>query len=58
MIERNEQKQDDMWDLSELSKSGKDWDYDIEMIRNRSSEAKSYKGRLSLSADGQCSITA
>ena len=51
MIERNEQKQDDMWDLSELSKSGKDWDYDIEMIRNRSSEAKSYKGRLSLSAD-------
>ena len=51
MIERNQQKTNDTWDLSALTPSAEAWDRDMAKIKERFGELEEYKGRLGESSD-------
>ena len=51
MIERKEQRIEDTWDLSALSKDGKSWERDLKKLMKAFSRAEDFKGRLGRSSD-------
>ena len=51
MIERKEQRIEDTWDLSALSKDGTSWERDLKKLMKAFSRAKDFKGRLGRSSD-------
>ncbi len=51
MIERREQRTEDTWDLSALSKDGRAWERDVRKLAALFRKAGSFKGRLGESSD-------
>ena len=51
MIERREQRVEDTWDLSALSKDGRAWERDVRKLAVLFRKAGSFKGRLGESSD-------
>ena len=51
MIERREQRVEDTWDLSALSKDGRAWERDVRKLAALFRKAGSFKGRLGESSD-------
>lgn len=51
MIDRKDQRIEDTWDLSLLSRSESDWDNDISLLKEKAGKAKEFQGRIALSSD-------